>query len=146
VADIALSERVDFGLASILPHAGIGAEALGAVTLWPVAPGQWLAHADAAAPDWADTLGERLADVAVVVDQSSAYVLWHIAGADAQRLLQKGLPVDLANLAPGAVIVGAIAHIGVIVHCLAPDRFHLAVFRSFALSFRDWLQASIAAL
>ena len=91
-------------------------------------------------------LGERLSGVADVVDQSSAYVLWQVSGADAQRLLQKGLPVDLAELTPGATVVSTIAHIGVIVHCPAPCTYHLASFRSFALSFRGWLDASIAAL
>ena len=143
MADITLTELADFGLASVVArHGGIP----DAGTLWAVAPGQWLAFAASAAPDWAETLGERLVGVADVVDQSSAYVLWQVSGADAQSLLQKGLPVDLAALTPGATAVSAIAHIGVIVHCPAPGTYHLASFRSFALSLRDWLDASIAAL
>ena len=66
--------------------------------------------------------------------------------ADAQRLLQKGLPVDLAVLAPGAIVVGMIAHLGVIVQCAAPASYKLAVFRSFTNAMRHWLDASIAAL
>lgn len=143
MADIALIEQTGFGLASVIAH---GAAVFDTAGLWPVAPGQWLAHAEAASPDWAERLGDDLAGRATVIDQSSAYVLWQVTGADAQRLLQKGLPVDLATLTPGAVVVSAIAHIGVIVECAAPDRYHLAVFRSFAHSFRDWLQAGIAAL
>lgn len=143
MADIALTELVDFGLASVVSRGG-GTPDAG--TLWAVAPGQWLAFAQTAAPDWAEALGEALAGVADVIDQSSAYVLWHVTGADAQRLLQKGLSVDLAALEPGTTVVSAIAHIGVIVHCPALGTFHLATFRSFALSLRDWLDASIAAL
>ena len=146
MADIAVTEVLDFGLANVLPVPGVGALDDAGVTLWPVAPGQWLAYAQTAVPDWAETLGEQLSGHATVVDQSSAYVLWRINGADAQRLLQKGVPVDLATLSPGAVVVSAIAHIGVIVHCVAHDQFHLAVFRSFALSLRDWLNASVASL
>ena len=81
-----------------------------------------------------------------MVDQSSAYSLLQITGADARRLLQKGVPVDLSALAPGAVVVSVIAHVGVIVHQIGPESFHLAIFRSFAGGFRDWLDASIAAL
>lgn len=169
MADIALTEMIDFGLASVLSRAevkekepsplpfrggaggggsplGRSPEAEGLEEFWAVAPGQWLAFAATAAPDWAETLGERLAGVADVIDQSSAYVLWQVTGGDAQRLLQKGLPVDLAALAPGATVVSAIAHIGAIVHCRAPDSYYIAVFRSFALSFRNWLDASVAAL
>lgn len=146
MADIARTEQVDFGLANILPRPGAAPPDLAPDTLWPVAPGQWLAFADSAAPDWAEALGERLAGVATVIDQSSAYVVWQITGRDAQRLLQKGLPLDLAVLPPGGVAVSAIAHIGVIVQCLSPDSYRLATFRSFAHSLRDWLDTSVAAL
>jgi len=54
--------------------------------------------------------------------------------------------VDLSAIAPGAVIVSAIAHLGVIVHHTAPNTFHVFVFRSFAVNFREWLDTSIAAL
>ncbi len=161
MADVTVTEARGFGLASVLARAG--ADALGAalgfavgrgpvtsagesLALWGTGPGQWLAHTPDAAPDWAERLGETLADLAAVVDQSSAYVLLTIAGADARRLLQKGLPVDLAALAPGAVVVSTIAHLGVIVHQAAPDRYDLAVFRSFAGSMREWLDVSIASL
>jgi methylglutamate dehydrogenase subunit D len=169
VADITVREMTGFGLATILPRRGVGAEALGSalgfpvtggafsssgasagegLALWGTGPGQWLAFADLGTPGWADALGETLVDVAAVVDQSGAYSLLHIAGSDARRLLQKGLPVDLSPgaFAPGAVVVSAVAHIGVIVHQDSPTSFHLAVFRSFAGSFRHWLEPSIAAL
>jgi len=143
VADIALIEQTGFGLANIVTHGGAAFDIDGS---WPVAPGQWLAYADVASPDWAERLADGLAGRATVIDQSSAYVLWLVIGTDAQRLLQKGLPVDLTTLVPGAAVVSVIAHIGVIVHCPAPNHYHLAVFRSFAHSFRDWLQAGVAAL
>ncbi|KUR76593.1 sarcosine oxidase subunit gamma [Novosphingobium sp. Fuku2-ISO-50] len=170
MVDVSVRELAGFGLANVLPRAGIGPDALGTalglrvisapvssegvasegagLALWGTGPGQWLAFADAAAPDWAEALGDRLAGLAAVVDQSSAYTLLQITGADARRLLQKGVPVDLSALAPGAgaVVVSVIAHVGVIVHQTGPESFHLAIFRSFAGGFRDWLDASIAAL
>ncbi len=143
MADIALFEAADFGLASVSSSGAVPSDT---AAMWPVAPGQWLAYTETASPDWAETLGEQLAGVASVVDQSSAYAQWRITGADARRLLQKGLSVDLSVMAPGAVLVSAIAHVGVIVHCAAPETMHVFVFRSFAANFRDWLDASIAAL
>jgi sarcosine oxidase subunit gamma len=174
VVDISASELTGFGLASVLlraavsplsirglagggdsPDGSASGEGLfsgpiasqgAGVTLLGTGPNQWLAYADDAAPDWAETLGDTLAGVAGVVDQSSAYTLWQITGANARRLLQKGVPVDLWAIVPGAVVVSAIAHLGVIIHHTAPDSFHVFVFRSFAINFRDWLDASIAAL
>lgn len=165
MADIAVTELAGFGLASVLPRKGVQSDAISAalgfavlpgpvesrgsnLALWGTGPGQWLAHTTDAVPDWADALGDRLAGLATVVDQSGAYAVLQVAGADACRLLQKGLAVDLspAAFAPGAVLVSVIAHIGVILHHAAPGSYHVLVFRSFSGSFRDWLQASIAAL
>ncbi len=163
MVDISVNQMTGFGLANVLPRGGVGPDAVGAalgfavaagpvassgdtIALWGNAPGQWLAYADVAAPDWADRLGETLADTAAVVDQSSAYSLFHVTGGDAQRLLQKGLPVDLTALAPGAIVVSTIAHLGVIVQCAAPGDYKLATFRSFTNGMRHWLDASIAAL
>lgn len=163
MVEIAVNQVTGFGLANVLPRAGVAPDAIGAalgfpvatgpvtsagddIALWGNAPGQWLAFTPAGAPDWADRLGQKLADTAAVVDQSSAYSLFQITGADAQRLLQKGLPVDLAALAPGAVVVSMIAHLGVIVQFAAPGDYRLAVFRSFTGGLRHWLDASIPAL
>ncbi|WP_353230919.1 sarcosine oxidase subunit gamma family protein [Novosphingobium sp.] len=165
MADVRVSELAGYGLASVMLRPGVDPAVLGAalgiavatgprasmgdgIALWGSGPGQWLAHVDMAAPDWADALGDRLTGVAAVVDQSGAYTLFDLAGTDAAAVLQMGLPVDLspAALAADAVVVSVIAHIGVIVHRVAPDHFHLAVFRSFTESFREWLNATIAAL
>lgn len=165
MADVAIGEAVHFGLASVLPYAGVGPAALSAalgfevvsapvesagdgVTLWGTGPNQWLAHTSVAAPDWAEALGKTLSGVAAVVDQSGAYAGLSISGSDARRLLQKGLAIDLSPqvFVPGAVAVSVIAHIGVIVHHAAPGTYDLAVFRSFSTSFREWLDAAVAAL
>ena len=163
MVDVSVDQMTGFGLANVLPRAGLGADAVGAalgftvakgpmtstgdgLALWGNAPGQWLAYCDSAGPDWADALGEKLSDTAAVVDQSSAYSLFHVTGGDAQRLLQKGLPVDLAALAHRAIVVSTIAHLGVIVQFAAPGDYKLATFRSFTNAMRHWLDASIAAL
>lgn len=164
MAEVSITRLAGFGLATILPAKGVepaqigaalgiplapGARASGdgALALLGTGPGQWLACAKAAAPDWADALGERLAGLAGVVDQSGGYELFCLSGADALRVVQKGMPVDLspAAFAPGAVAVSAIAHIGVIVHHVAPGVLHLAVFRSFAASFLHWLDETARA-
>ncbi len=165
MADISITRPTGFGLASVLSRRGVATDALSAalgfavaagpmasrganMTLWGTGPNQWLAHAPVAAPDWAEALGETLTGLAGVVDQSGAYGLFTLAGAAARPLLQKGLPVDLAPtvFTPGTVAVSAIAHIGVTVHCAAPDTYDLAVFRSFSASFREWLDTAIASL
>lgn len=143
MADIAIAQADDFGLASVVAP---GAVPLAVAAMWPVAPGQWLAFGETGSPAWADDLAGQLAGLATVIDQSSAYTLFRISGADARRLVQKGLPVDLATLAPGAVVVSAIAHVGVIVRVAAADSLQILVFRSYAATFRDWLAASVAAL
>jgi heterotetrameric sarcosine oxidase gamma subunit len=163
VVDISVQQLTGFGLANVLPRKGVPSDTVGAalglavgegpvtsvgetLALWGNAPGQWLAYTGIAAPGWVDDLARKLAGTAAVVDQSSAYSLFNITGTDAQRLLQKGLPVDLATLAPGAVIVSTIAHLGVIVQFGVPGDYFVATFRSFTGAFRHWLDASIAAL
>lgn len=147
MADITLTEETGFGLASILAHRG-GVPVVADMTLLGVGPNQWLALKPGANPDWTDDLANRLAGQADVVDQSGAYVLLALTGADTRRVLQKGLSIDLSRGAfgPDAVAVSMIAHIGVILHCVAPQTFRLAVFRSFAPSLRHWLAAAITAL
>ncbi|WP_420384388.1 sarcosine oxidase subunit gamma [Novosphingobium sp.] len=163
MVDISVQQLTGFGLANVLPRRGVAPDAIGTalgmtvgegpvtsvgetLALWGNAPGQWLAYTGIASTDWADDLAHKLAGTAAVVDQSSAYVLFNLTGIDAQRLLQKGLPVDLATLEPGAVVVSTIAHLGVIVQFGAPGDYFLATFRSFTGALRHWIDASIAAL
>ena len=165
MADVAIGEAVHFGLASVLPYAGVGPAALSAalgfevvsapvesagdgVTLWGTGPNQWLAHTSVAAPDWAEALGKTLSGVAAVVDQSGAYAGLSISGSDARRLLQKGLPIDLSPqvFVPGAVAVSVIAHIGVIIRQIDETSFDVSVFRSLGESFHHWLTTAAATL
>lgn len=149
MADIAIIERTGFGLATVLlAHGAEGPVQASDLTLLPTGRGVWLAYAPDAAPDRADGLALRLEGRAHVVDQSAAYVLFAVSGADACRLLQKGMSVDLDPLVwpPGAVVVSAIAHIGVIAHRIDLYHIHLFTARSSAASLRHWLGAACAAL
>ena len=165
MADFSYIELTGFGLATILPRRSADKNAIDVtldlplvhdalarqdddLTLLATGPGQWLAYAQVAKPGWVERLEERFAPVAHVIDQSGGYAIFALSGEDAARLLQKGLSIDLAEDAFGvnAVAVSVIAHIGVILHRTGPASFHIATFRSFAGSFRHWLDASAASL
>lgn len=148
MADITITEPTGWGLASVLPMRGqaFRPEAPTGVTLLPTGPEQWLAVLPGAAPGWITALAEDLAGIANVIDQSAAYLPFVIGGADGRRLVQKGLAIDISPAAfpCGAVVVSAIGHIGVVAHHAASDRFHLLAPRSYAASFRHWLDAARA--
>jgi sarcosine oxidase gamma subunit len=59
------------------------------------------------------------------------------------RILARALDLH-PDVFTGNVAVTVIAHIGAIVRQCAPERFAIAVFRSYAGSFRHWLNASAA--
>jgi methylglutamate dehydrogenase subunit D len=80
-----------------------------------------------------------------VTDQSSGYVIFRLSGEGATALLQKGAFIDLdpVAFAVGAAATTVIAHIGVIIWKLDDvPTFDIALFRSFAGSFRDWIAAN----
>jgi methylglutamate dehydrogenase subunit D len=158
VVDCTIVESDRHGLGLILPRRGIDAAMLGQalglplvdipravrapdMTVMGVAPGQWLAHGPDAPAGWVEGLAARLGPLATVIDQSSGHVLYTLSGADAGRLLQKGLAIDLAALPPDAVTVGAIGGSGVIV-----EGAHLFVARSHARAVRGWLDHALAAM
>lgn len=147
MADIRITEWTGHGLASVVLRKGAPTlPDLPGATLWPTAPGQWLAHAPDAAPDWADGLAAAAGSAAAVTDQSGSYRLYAIEGADALAFLQKAVAVDLSPGAfpIGAVVVSVIAHIGVVLRHDAPGRITCAVFRSYAASFAEWAEHALA--
>ena len=115
-----------------------------ALTLIGTGPGTWLARCEHPAPDWGEALADRLAGLASVSDVSAAYRLFRIAGAGAATVLQRGAFVDFAEgFGPGSAAVTVIAHIGVIVRQIdAAPTYELAVSRSYAESFRHWLNVA----
>jgi methylglutamate dehydrogenase subunit D len=104
-----------------------------------IGPGRWLLLG--AAP------GElaNLSGLASLADHSDGYAIFEIWGPKVRETLAKGVPVDLhPNVFTDTVAVTVIAHIGAIIWQSAPERFSIAVFRSYAGSFWHWLAASAA--
>ncbi|MGC1305471.1 MAG: sarcosine oxidase subunit gamma family protein [Caulobacteraceae bacterium] len=166
MADLNIIERSRLGLATVMVRHGVDAEAVGRALgidmptgptlaggggfrLLGYGPGVWLVMADAPTEAWCDLLATSLQDKASVSDQSSAYVVFEVKGAHARELLQRGAFIDLDTdvFGPGGAAVTVIAHIGVILwRPLVGDGFEVACFRSYADSFRDWLDAAAASL
>ncbi len=163
---VALEQRSGFGLATVMARKGVDPAAIGAalgvdlrdgpscsagdgIVLLGTGPGSWLAHTDTAPADWAAGLRERLGALASVSDQSGGYAIFRLSGPGARRVLQRGASIDFhpAAFAPGAVAVTVIAHIGVVIRQVddAPT-YDVALFRSFAGSFRHWLDTTIGGL
>lgn len=163
---VVIQERAGFGLATVMARRGVAPAAIGAalgidlrdgpscsagdgIVLLGTGPGSWLAHADAAPADWAAALRERLGPLASVSDQSGGYVIFRLSGPGARTVLQRGASIDFdpAAFAPGAVATTVIAHIGVIIRQVddAPT-YDTLLFRSFANSFREWLDTTIEGL
>lgn len=161
---ITLAERSGLGLATIMARRNVTAAAIGQalaapapdgpsrgdgaeIALLGTGPGIWLALCENAGDYWEDRLTAKLSGIASVSDQSGGYVVFRIGGPHARRLLQQGVALDLdpAAFPPDRVAVTVIAHIGVILwRCAAGDAFDVAVFRSFASSFRQWAEATAA--
>lgn len=105
-------------------------------------PGMWLAVRGDAPPGWAETLAVKLTGIASVSDQSAGYAIFHFQGANARELLQRGAFIDLhpKTFCRRSVATTVIAHIGVILwQCDDESTFEVAIFRSFAASFREWI-------
>jgi heterotetrameric sarcosine oxidase gamma subunit len=162
---LTLEERAGFGLATVMARKGVTAkqvaDALGAplvdgpswssngeLALLGSGPGTWLVLADDPATH-AERLRAALGPLASVSDQSGAYLILRLSGPEARTVLQRGAPVDLhpSAFGPGSVATTVIAHIGVVIRQLdAAPTYEVAVFRSYAASFRHWLAEAIAAL
>jgi methylglutamate dehydrogenase subunit D len=157
--------RDGLGLATVMARKGRDAAAVGAalrlaapespayargegVGLVGTGPGMWLAIGEGAESDWAESLAERLQGIASVSDQSGAYIVFRLAGPGARALLQQGIAIDLdpAVFGPGAAATSVIAHIGVILWSVDAETFDVAIFRSYAASFRHWIEATAAPL
>jgi heterotetrameric sarcosine oxidase gamma subunit len=162
---VTIEERMGFGLASVMARKGVSARSIadalgvpavdgprwsnnGDLVLLGSGPGTWLALGEGPA-DHAHRLQAGLGPLASVADQSGAYVILRISGPEARTVLQRGAPVDLhpATFGPGSVATTVIAHIGVVIRQLDDTAaYEVAVFRSYAASFRHWLGQAVAAL
>jgi heterotetrameric sarcosine oxidase gamma subunit len=111
----------------------------GDITALGIGPGRWLfvgQTLDQLAP---------LSGMASLSDHSDGYAVFEMWGPKVREILAKGVPVDLhPAVFTGDVAVTIIAHVGAIVWQSAPERFSIAVFRSYAGSFWHWLATSAA--
>ncbi len=119
----------------------------GDVTLLPLAPRQWLLMAphgrDGAL---ARETARRLSGVGHVSDQGHGRVLFRVAGNAATELLTRGCRLDLDPVAapPGFVAQTTMADVGVLMHRVERNVFHLLLYPGYARSFWDWLRETAA--
>lgn len=166
-AGITVAERLNLGLAAVtlrrdaapafagrVSHAcgielrqGPKVSAAGDTAFVGTGPRSFLAVKAGGGWRFAGELATRLAGVAAVADQSSGYGVLRVGGPRVREVLAKGVPVDLhpAAFKPGDAAVTLAAHVGIVLWQVdgAPT-YDVAVFRSQAASFWDWLAASAA--
>jgi sarcosine oxidase subunit gamma len=121
----------------------------GPLTILGTGPSTWLAISEEGAGDWFDRLHHEIGPIASLSDQSSGYVVWRLSGAFARTLLQRGAAIDFhpGVFKPGSVATTMIAHIGVIIWQVDDEpTYDIALFRSFATSFRRWLDVTAPAI
>jgi heterotetrameric sarcosine oxidase gamma subunit len=155
----AILERRGLGLATIMGRTGFDGAAVdldlptgprcavtGELTMIGTGPDVWLAVSEAPGADWPEALERRLVARCSVSGQSGGYIVFRISGPGARALLQRGVAMDLHPevFVAGSAATTVIAHIGAILWrpAEAPD-FDVAVFRSYAASFRDWVDAQV---
>jgi heterotetrameric sarcosine oxidase gamma subunit len=161
-----VEERSGFGIATVMGRKAFSAAGLGsAIGFSPpdgpvrvkhdglawigTGPATWLAITDTPEIEWPASLEQRLKGLASISDQSGSYRIFRIAGDGARSLLQRGAFIDLHAdvFQPGSAPTTVIAHIGVVFWQADDDPgFEIATFRSYAPSFRRWLDATSTAL
>lgn len=111
-------------------------------------PDRWIAETFTQAPHTFERdLRETLTGLAAVTGQSDARSVIRVSGPRVREMLAKGMPVDLNPrvFGPGDVALTAVGHINVHFWQLdgAPT-YEIAVGRSFAESFWQWLRDAAA--
>ena len=130
----AAAQRV-FGLA--LPAQSSTSTRTGDAALLWLGPTSWLyvADADPAAPSYDDARRSLNAAGGALIDVSSSYVGWRVAGTASSRVLNRGCPLDLGDEAfpAGHCAQSTFGHMTVLVH--RPDAsaaFIVLASRSYA--------------
>ena len=109
-------------------------------------PGRWLAGTSAQTGASLEAmLRNELSGEASVINQTDGRCVFRISGPSVREVLAKGVPIDLDPRAfgPGDTALTLVGHISV--HLWQLDRtptYDLAVPRSFAASFCEWLFAA----
>ena len=163
---VVITERQDMSLASILARRGASGSAIGRaigidmpvgprsafgedLTVIGSGPETWLACRPNAPSNWCAAMEQGLAGLASVSDQSGAYRMFRVTGADARTLLQRGVAIDLDRsvFVAGSVAFAAIAHLDIILSCREDgESYEVAIYRSYAESFMRWLDTAVAGL
>ncbi len=149
----ALQQRVRerFGLA--LPMTAQAAEhdkipILDGLSFIWAGPGRWLARRPGEnGTTFEETLRAELSAVASVINQTDGRCVFQIGGPRVREALAKGFPIDLDArvFGPGDTALTVVGHVNV--HLWQIDRaptYEIAVARSFAASFCEWLFAAAA--
>lgn len=140
----ALADKVHEVMGVALPQSPQRVAAGETVIVWS-APGQWLVMAPAGRPGTsASDLGQALAGLASVTDQSDSRVIMRVSGPRAHDALAKGVMLDLDPrvFGVGATAVTLVSHISVQISLVQRGEFEFLVPRTFAASFWDWLRNS----
>lgn len=141
----ALNEVFNNTYAMSLPGIGQWAPGQDICILWN-GPEQWLALAERCNDrDLERELKSRVVGLASVVDQSDARAVVRVAGPRAREVLAKGVPIDLHPRAfqPREIAITHANHIGITLWQLDTyPTYEIALFRSLAHSFADWLEAA----
>jgi methylglutamate dehydrogenase subunit D len=164
-AGVTVSDRFAFQTATVIARGGFAdmARRLDATYGLQLAPGpkrgvagdlafvgtgprSWLALGEGS-ESLTESLRLALGETAAVSDQTSGYTILRISGPKARATFEKGLAVDLHPRAfrPGDAAATSCAHLGVILWMIddAPT-YEVAMFRSLAAAFSDWLMQSAA--
>lgn len=83
---------------------------------------------------------------AALVDQTSAWAICTLEGADAAAVLARLVPIDLRHGAfgPGAAARSLLGHMNCVLMRTGPDRFQIMVFRSMAATCAHELSRAMA--
>ena len=112
--------------------------------LW-LGPHEWLLLTDAANDDWVPELQARLGDaLCALVDVSHRQVALAVRGPEAETILASGCALDLslAGFPEGMCTRTMYDKAEIVLWRLAPDAFHIEVWRSFARYVEELLRVA----
>lgn len=143
----ALPDAVE-AIMGIAPPNGAGWTGHGNTSLIGISPDTWLALREEADHRWSDELAAKLAGLASVSDQSSAYRIFELVGPRALRILSQGASIDLhpSVFQPGCAHVTTIGKLDALIWQIdAAPTFRVGISRSYATNFLDWLRDAASA-
>ena len=145
-AEVKAAIQTAYGVA--LPDTPLRVTGNGIAFIWH-GPDQWMAIADRGTNnrDIEVELKPVLEGKAAVVDQGDGRAVVRVSGTHVRDVLAKGFAIDSHPSAfkTNSVAITHAAHIGCIIWQIdAAPTYEIAMFRSFADSFMDWLTHSAA--